>query len=92
MKDIKSTSSITADYRFWVIMGLLMYLAGSFFIYIYASQVGIKELKKLNIWFLTWVFYIFKSTFIAISILVFIRSPKAKAINQIKSIPFLDMN
>src|SRR2546423_6516779 len=38
MKDT-SDSFIYNKYQFWVISGILIYLAGSFFIYIYANQV-----------------------------------------------------
>ncbi len=91
VKEIKTTNSITDDYRFWVIIGILLYLTGSFFIYLYTSQIGIREMKKLNLWFLTWVFYIFKSLFISIAILIFIKSAKKNSIDKTKSLPFLDM-
>lgn len=89
MKEPKLTY-LYNDYRFWIILGMLTYLTSSFFIYMYASTISPKELYKMNIWFLTYVFYSFKSIFTCIGILVLISQPKPKEPRN-KAIPFLDI-
>ncbi len=59
-------------YQFWVITGFMLYLAGSFFIYIFANQAD-KSLID-DYWFLTHAFYILMNIFIGISF--FLRSKK----------------
>ena len=53
---------------FWVVVGFLLYLAGSFFIFIYASYVPFDEIRKF--WFVTFIFNTLKNIFISIGILV----------------------
>lgn len=80
---------IYQDYRFWVILGMMTYLAGSFFIYIYAEQFNIEEWKKYR--FLTLVFYILKNIFFTIGIIVHARHSNRNTSKE-KSIPYLDIN
>lgn len=78
---------ISTDFRFWIIMGMVLYLAGSFFIYIFAEQVTLETWHKYR--WLTWVFYILKALFFTIGILLLIIKPiKTKGP---KIIPNLDM-
>jgi hypothetical protein len=58
-------------FHFWVITGMMIYLAGSFFIYIFANQVDKETLHQF--WFLTNVFYILKNILFAIAILIFLK-------------------
>ena len=74
-------------YFFWIGLGILIYLCGSFFIYILANNISKEEADKY--WFLTYIFEIIKNIFFAISIFVCSRQPKDKSSSQ--SIPFLDM-
>lgn len=56
-------------YHFWIVCAFMIYLSGSFFIYIFANQV---DQNTLNIyWMFTNVFTILKNVFFSISILVF---------------------
>jgi hypothetical protein len=71
--------------EFWIITGFLIYLAGSFFIYIYANHVPVSELKKF--WFVTFIFAILKNIFISIAFLVASRKPKIQ--NPTDYQPFL---
>ena len=57
---------IYSKYQFWIIVGIMLYLAGSFFIYIFANQVDRVMLD--NFWFLTMVFYVIKNIFFCIGI------------------------
>ena len=59
------------DYRFWIILGILLYLSGSFFIYILADQIVREQL--FSMWFITYIFYIIKGFFFTISILIYKR-------------------
>lgn len=62
------TLFIYTKYPFWIIIGMLIYLSGSFFIYIYASYLPTKEIAKY--WIFTNVFAILKNIFFAIAIIV----------------------
>lgn len=53
-------------YQFWVVVGFLVYLGGSFFIYILANNISRKILDEY--WFLTYVFYIIKNILFVIGI------------------------
>ena len=81
---------ITNDYRFWIVFGMILYLAGSFFMYIYAEQIkNIAEITKF--WFLTWVFYSLKALLFSIVILIYYKQPKEIKTKAQTSMPYLDM-
>lgn len=61
-------------FQFWVIIGILLYLAGSFFIYILASQVPRKALD--DYWFLTNGLYVLKNILFAVGIFVYLKESK----------------
>lgn len=82
-----STLFIYSKYEFWIITGLLIYLAGSFFIYIYANQIDEKFIY--NYWFLTNVFYITKNIFFAIGIFNYIKKFRKQTYPSKKFTPFL---
>jgi hypothetical protein len=79
-----TTLFIYSQYQFWLITGIMIYLAGSFFIYIFANQVDRQVLS--NFWFLTNVFYVIKNIFFATGLLIFV---KQKKINK-KFQPYLN--
>ena len=62
------TLFIYTKYQFWVVIGFMIYLAGSFFVFIYASHVDHDLIKQY--WFLTNVFYILMNSLFVIGILV----------------------
>ena len=78
------------DYRFWILIGMILYLAGSFFIYIYGEQLDPVAWKKFR--YLTVVFYIIRSLFFIIGIVIFLNTPKEKPPLSNKKIPFLDFS
>ncbi len=82
----KSSDLLYNTPEFWVISGFLIYLAGSFFIYIYANHVPVSELKKF--WFVTFIFGILKNIFISVAYLVSIKQPKIQ--HPTKYQPFLN--
>lgn len=75
------------DYRFWIVTGMCLYLAGSFFYYILAQQLDRKTLESFR--FISYLFYIIKNVFFAISILIFAKNTKSNSFYS-KPIPNLD--
>jgi hypothetical protein len=75
-QEMKETNNslVYNKYQFWVISGILIYLAGSFFIYIYANQVKASVMSEF--WFLTNVFYIIKNLFFGVAIMLYLRQPQ----------------
>jgi len=63
-----TTLFIYNTYQFWVILGMVLYLAGSFFIYIFASHLRNYDIYKY--WFVTNIFSIIKSILFCIAIYV----------------------
>jgi len=61
-----STLFIYNTYPFWIVMAIVLYLSGSFFVYISASSLGYAGIKKY--WFITNIFSIVKSILFAIAI------------------------
>ena len=80
INDITSSILIYNKPTFWMIVGIMIYLGGSFFIYIFANLVEIEVLEKY--WFLTYLFYILKNVLFFIGFLFYAkhsqisRSPK----------------
>jgi len=77
------------NFRFWVVIGMIIYLSGSFFIYLYANQLSTTEGKKFGI--LIDFFYILKNIFFAIAIFIFYKHPNRK-LNSQSTIPHLDLD
>jgi len=57
---------VYSRFSFWVVLGIMLYLAGCFFIYIYASRLEDKEVGKY--WIFTNIFSILKNIFFTIAI------------------------
>lgn len=69
-----SDQFVYSRYHFWFVIGIMIYLAGSFFIYIFANQVDRDTLAKY--WFLTNMFYTLKNILFAIGILTYVKQLK----------------
>lgn len=65
---------IYSKYPFWIVTGMIIYLAGSFFIYIFANQVERHVLD--NFWFITYAFYVLKNILFAFGILTYVKQTK----------------
>lgn len=76
----KTTVLLYNTSEFWIITGFLIYLAGSFFIYLYANQVPENELYKF--FFVTFIFNIIKNIFIATGFWLAYKRPKAASIHH----------
>jgi hypothetical protein len=83
VSDLTTTTFIYDRYSFWVVSGILMYLAGSCFIYIFANQVD--QATRSEYWIFTNAFIIIKKLLFAIGLLVFIKTRKT-SINSPKAL------
>ncbi len=75
LKD-SSTLFIYSKPVFWIIFGIVIYLAGNFFIYIFAESLKRHEVQQY--WYITNIFTIIKNIFFSIAILLHTKSPKQK--------------
>jgi Co/Zn/Cd efflux system component len=82
------TTPIYENYFFWMVIGLIFYLAGSFFIYILSSTITNKELR--NYWFLTYIFDIVKNIFFVFATIIFLR--QSNSLTKKSVLPNLDFN
>lgn len=73
MKD-STTLFIYLKPTFWIVFGIILYLAGSFFIYIYAGTLSKSEGQKY--WYITNIFSIIKNIFFSVAVLLHNQSPK----------------
>jgi hypothetical protein len=73
-------------YQFWIIIGFMVYLGGSFFIYIFANVVTAKT--RHQFWFLTYVFYIVKNILFTIGL--FYLGQKSKSLKHNKVYSYLN--
>jgi len=83
-----TTTFIYSKYGFWIISGIMLYLAGAFFMYIFANQVDSSFLVQY--WFLTNAFYIIKNILFGVGILLYIKSVKNSPNKAIR--PLLNFN
>lgn len=65
-----TTVFVYNDFRFWMILGFMIYLAGCFFIYLFADKIP--KAERIQFWNLTYVFYTIKNILFAIGILIFV--------------------
>jgi hypothetical protein len=83
--DVKDVP-IYSNYFFWISIGLLIYLGGSLFIYIYANTLSRAEMDQY--WFFTYVVEIIKNLLLTSAILVYSKNPNKQKPNQ--PLPNLD--
>jgi len=88
-EQFKDASSlyIYNHYCFWITIGILLYLCGSLFIYVYADQMTSQQIDQF--WFFTYIVEIVKNLLFTVAIIVYSRKPvfKPKKID----IPYLDI-
>jgi hypothetical protein len=80
--NIMEDSFIYNRYHFWIAMGIMIYLGGSFFIYIFTNQAHYNILS--DYWFLTYVFYIIKNIFFSIGISLYTKKFKKPIQNSLR--------
>jgi hypothetical protein len=69
-----STLFIYSTYPFWMVIGVVLFLSGSFFTYIFADSLPPNEVNKY--WVITNVFSIVRSLFFCIGIVVSSKPPR----------------
>ncbi|MFN2440168.1 MAG: hypothetical protein ABR503_13280, partial [Chitinophagaceae bacterium] len=74
LNDINSTTLIYYQPSFWIIVGFMLYLGGSFFIYIFANNLNNTQLDQY--WFLTYLLYILKSILFFIGLMFYAKQSK----------------
>jgi len=77
-------------YGFWLAVGIMIYLGGSFFFYILINSLTESEIVKFSN--MTYVAEITKNLLFAFSIFIYKKHPVNKPQNHSKNIPNLDMN
>ena len=87
-KYIKDTF-IYNHYTFWIAVGIMIYLGGSFFFYILINSLTPDEIDKFGN--MTFVAEIIKNLLFAFSIFIYKKHPVNKKHNHSKNIPNLDM-
>jgi hypothetical protein len=69
-----NTLFIYETYQFWIVLGIVLYLAGSFFIYIFSNSLTPSDVRKY--WVITNMFSILRSLFFVVAILKLTRPNK----------------
>jgi phosphatidylserine synthase len=88
MNDLEN-SFIYNKYHFWLVIGIMLYLSGSFFIYVFANQVDDETLR--NFWYLTNVFYVIKNILFGIALLILFKQSKVSSPKSHKKMyPYLN--
>jgi len=77
-------------YGFWIAVGIMIYLGGSFFFYILINHLNQSEVDKFGN--MTYVAEIIKNLLFVLSMYMYKRFPINKIENPPKKIPNLDMN
>ncbi|HVT85373.1 MAG TPA: hypothetical protein VHD35_09215, partial [Chitinophagaceae bacterium] len=72
---------------FWFVIGILLYLGGSFFINILANHLSTEEVAKYSS--VTNIAEVIKNILFTIAMIMYARQPKETAPE--KSIPYLDL-
>lgn len=80
---------IYTNYFFWIAVGLVFYLGGSFFVYILANNLSREELERY--WYWTWIAEIIKNVLITFALILYTKSKKDSRSQQSRPIPYLDM-
>jgi len=77
-------------YGFWIAVGIMIYLGGSFFFYILANNLDRDEAEKfIN---MTYIAEVIKNLLFAFAILMYKRHPENNIHKLPKNVPNLDMN
>ena len=75
---------------FWISVGLLLYLGGSFFIYILGTTFSEEEFNKY--WYLNYIADTIKTLLFAVSFIFLAKKPHNDSNHKAASVPYLDMS
>lgn len=70
------SQTINKNYFFWIITGIIFYLASSFFFYILANNLS--ETQQEKYWYISYIFDIIKNILFAIAVIVYAKKNIAK--------------
>lgn len=84
------TTYIYNHYGFWISVGILIYLGGSFFFFILIDHLSKGQVESFGN--LTYLAEVIKNILFTIAIFFFAKHPLKANDEKPKSIPFLDMN
>ena len=85
---LTNNNYIYNQYCFWIAVGILIYLGGSFFFYILIDHLNKEEVETFGQ--LTYMAEIIKNILFSVAILIYARQPKITN-NKPPNIPYLDM-
>ena len=77
------------DHCFWISIGLMLFLGGSFFFYILADHMELNEAQKY--WDVTFIIETVKNILFAVAILVYVKNKNKERIPN-QNLPYLDFN
>ena len=83
------THSMFSTYYFWLALGLLIYLGGSFFFNIMINYISSKEMSKYL--YITYIPETLKNIFFAIAMFLNVKNSGGDKFSKAKSVPYLDM-
>jgi len=89
-EQFRKQTSVSIYYHpcFWIAVGILIYLGGSFFFYIMANHMTKEEIKKY--WEFTYIGEIIKNIFFSLALFLYAKAINEKRVNK-KVLPNLDM-
>jgi len=77
-------------YCFWLSIGILIYLGGSFFFYILINDLSAEEVKSFGN--VTYVAEIIKNVLFSVAVYVYYKNPISKISRSNSRVPYLDIN
>jgi len=77
------------DHCFWISIGLMLFLGGSFFFYILADHMELNQAQKY--WDVTFIIETVKNILFAVAILVYVKNKNKERIPN-QNLPYLDFN
>ena len=75
---------------FWISIGMLIYLGGTFFFNLLGNYIDSSDIDKY--WFLTHIADIIKNVFFCVSIIVYSRGKLKEKLYHHSSVPYLDLD
>ncbi|HMK25997.1 MAG TPA: hypothetical protein VK483_08215 [Chitinophagaceae bacterium] len=89
LTNLTSEIYIYSNHCFWISLGLLFYLGGSFFINILADSFTDEEWTKY--WYLNYIADTVKTLFFAVAFIIYSSNSKKNIQSKSSSVPYLDM-
>jgi hypothetical protein len=83
----ESSPQIFKQYHFWIIVGIMTYLAGTFFFNILANELPKAQLVEY--WYISYLGDILKNLLFTFAIYVYVKSSSKKP-EKVKTLPNLD--